>query len=205
MVGLVVVTSCSGVDLTRDRSPDTFDVAEAVEHSPCGGGDLRPMTASVEADLRDGFELWPLPPVFISGAELGGDAVACFDGDAVLVNDDHDLDRVIIAHEWCHAIAYLFDRTAPWGFPSPSPQSPRARALEPEVWHQEIWAVTCSTAVTGAEDWSWGHLVHDTTDEALMWAAAFVAAGPDEAVDPPPHWTPAQTRGSRILRSMFSW
>ena len=139
--------------------------------------------------MQRGFERWPLPPVFISAQELDGYAVACFDGKAVIVHEHQADDRVIVAHEFCHAVAYLFDRTAPLGFPSPEPLTPRATALEPEVWHQEIWAVSCSTGVTGDEDWSWGHLVDDSTPEAIDWAADFIAEGPSDATEAPSHWT----------------
>jgi len=188
-----VVASCSGARSAGDGRLDPARLAESLESSPCGGGDMHPMAVASVAEMAKGFESWPLPPVFISTEELDGDAVACFDGDAVLVHTEHADDRVIVAHEFCHAIAYLFDRTAPLGFPSPEPRSGRALALEPEIWHQEIWAVSCSSGVTGDEDWSWGHLVHDSSPEAHRWAADFVAAGPPEVVDVPANWAPVGT------------
>lgn len=192
LVGLAVVSSCSGGGNDADRALDPLRLAEALESSPCGGGELRAMPTRELSLMRQGFERWPLPPVYVSARELGGDAVACFDGKAVIVHQHQAADRVIVAHEFCHAVAYLFDRTAPLGFPSPEPVTARAQALEPEVWHQEIWAVTCSTAVTGDEDWSWGHLIHDSTAEALTWARNFIADGPRHATEAPSHWTTPQ-------------
>lgn len=192
LVGLAVVASCSGAGPNAERALDPVQLAEVLEKSPCGGGNLRLVSADSRAAMTQGFDAWPLPQVFVSADELGDDAVACFDGRAVLVETEHADDRVILAHEFCHAIAYLYDRTAPMGFPSPTPQSPRALALEPEVWHQEIWAVSCSTGVSGDEDWSWGHLVYDSTAEAIEWAASFVAAGPEEPLVTPVNWVEPQ-------------
>lgn len=96
---------------------------------------------------------------------------------------------MILAHEFCHAIAYVNERSSPLNFSSPVPYSPRAQALEPSIWQQEIWAVTCATAVTGPQDWSWGNLIDDSTAEAARWASAYVAAGPSEPVDVPVNWS----------------
>lgn len=139
--------------------------------------------------MREGFGSWPLPQVFISDDELDGEAVACFDGTLILVYRPYANDRVVFAHEYCHAVAFLHGRRSPPGFPVPARDSPRARALDVVTWEQEIWAVTCSTAVTGERDWTWGHLVDDTTDIALEWARAYVAAGPPHNLKAPSNWT----------------
>jgi hypothetical protein len=190
MVGLMVLASCSGVTTLDVVQPATVaELATALESSPCGGGGLWPMSDDDVLVARQGFERWPLPPVFVSTQPLGDDAVGCFDGNAVLIHEPYMNEWVILAHEFCHAIAYLNNRSTPLNFPSPVPDSPRARALQPSIWHQEIWAVTCATAVTGSQDWSWGQLIDDSTDEAARWAAAYVAAGPSEPVDVPTNWS----------------
>lgn len=187
LVGMAVVTSCSG-GRTGAQQGDV-DLAAAAVSSPCGGGDLQPLSETATAVMREGFESWPLPPVYVSELDLDDDAVACFDGVAVLVHRDYAQDRVIVAHEYCHAVASLKDLRAPEGFPLPEPRTARARALESHIWKQEIWAVSCSTAVTGERDWSWGHLVDDSTEEAQRWAGAYIAAGPTSDVTVPRDWT----------------
>lgn len=186
----MVMASCSGVTPFDRTQPETIaELALALESSPCGGGGLRPMSDEDLNIARRGFEQWPLPPVFVSTETLGDDAVGCFDGKAVLIHERYVDEWVILAHEFCHAIAFLYQRSTPLGFPSPTPESPRAQALQPSIWHQEIWAVTCATAVTGVQDWSWGHLIEDSTEEAAKWAAAYVTAGPSEPLDLPVNWS----------------
>lgn len=188
VVGLAVVTSCSGVS-PIGSPPTSVDLATASVSSPCGGGDTSPLPSPTQEVMSEGFESWPLPRVFISNHELDGDAVACFDGVVILVYRPYVDDRVIFAHEYCHAVAFLHGRFSPPGFPVPARDSPRARALDASTWEQEIWAVTCSTAVTGTRDWTWGNLVDDTTDTALEWAQAHIAAGPPARVSTPSGWS----------------
>jgi hypothetical protein len=187
LVGLAAVTSCSGMS-SLGAPPASVDLAAASVTSPCGGGDTTPLPIDATPRIRQGFDSWPLPPVFISNDELDGDAVACFDGVLILVYRPYAEDRVILAHEFCHAVAFLHGHRSPPGFPVPARDSPRARALDLAIWEQEIWAVTCSTAVTGERDWTWGHLVDDTTPEALSWAHTHMATGPTSELSAPYGW-----------------
>jgi hypothetical protein len=187
---MVAVASCSGV-APQAGWLDGSDLAAHLARSPCGGGDFSLSTPEAVSDLSAGFEAWPLPQVYVSAEPLDDDAVACFDGVIIVVDRRYHDDRVIHAHEFCHAITFLEGQPTPPSFPLPEPVSPHARALTTEIWEQEIWAVTCSTAVTGLRDWSWGGLVDDTTPQALEWARTFVIDGPSTAVQPPPSWSTA--------------
>ena len=180
VIGSAAMASCSGVLGSRATPVD-------LAASPCGGTGLVELDSVTVSAVRSLFPNWPTPPVYASETPLADGAVGCFDGRVVVVVAEHRDDPSIIAHEFCHAIAHLDDSPVPGEFPVPS-RPPQATTMSPELWAQEMWATTCSSAVTMTDDWSWGGIVSHADAATRNWSASYVQRGPTDAVTTPEGW-----------------
>ena len=183
VLGPATIVACSGVFDCPATSPD-------LAGSPCGGTDLTEIASPSVSQVRRIFRIWPTPTIYWSEDALADGAVGCFDGQMIVVGAPQADDLVILAHEICHAIAHLEGGPVPVGFPVPE-RPLEAHAMDEDLWAQEMWATTCSSAMVGDEDWSWGGIARHGDLGARDWARRFVEAGPSPEVESPSGWEPA--------------